>query len=264
MKISPRVSGQKFNKCQANQSSVIFFQGADKVSCAFPFFAARTRRTKIWINLWGLSFTRRKIYPQKWWVLKRNWISKVRSCARGSETPCAIIHSFAATVTSTHSRDRSAYFLILLRSKSFPYLHPKHTTRRKMFFKLDALVVVPKALFLKWNFMSDCGIPFHHRVTSFEAVWTRTEKEKKKSGWSCGFELWSIFSIFFSKKFYFQRVAILLHFSRFSMASSKNPALTLIKINNLWIFPFIALHNALDARIFFFVIKVAGKIAATR
>lgn len=170
-----------------------------------------------------IEFHKEKDLSTKMVSLKRNWISKVRSCARGAETPCVIIHSFAATVTSTHSRDRSTYFLILLHSKSFPYLHPKHTTRGKMFFKPDALVVVPKALFLKWNFMS--VIVAFHSITG----WRRTkrcglgEREEKVR-----LKLWlrnyEAFSCFFSKKFYFERVAILLHFSRFSIARDKNPS----------------------------------------
>lgn len=43
-------------------------QEHEVLSVIASFFTVRSSITKIWINLWGLSFNRRKIYPQKWWV----------------------------------------------------------------------------------------------------------------------------------------------------------------------------------------------------
>lgn len=162
------------------------------------FFAARARITLIWINLWGLSFKRRKIYPQKWWV-KRNWVSKKQhtTCDDGAEAPCVIIHSFEYSHKYTLARSEHTFFSFYFIPNRF-HTFTRAPHRRKKDFSSNTLVVVPKALFLKWNFMSDCGIPFHHRVApGLERRVQREEKSPVEMWWwkekNCGFELWGIF-----------------------------------------------------------------------
>lgn len=104
--------------------------------------------------------------------VKRNSISKKQRhtiYAGNDEAPCVIIHSFDFSHNHTCTV-RGTYFLILLHSKSFSYLFPPRNIQRreeKNISTFNTDVVVPKALFLKWNFMSVIVyIPFHHRVTT--------------------------------------------------------------------------------------------------
>lgn len=110
--------------------------------------------------------------------------------------PCVIIHSF--DFSHNHMLTARAHiFPILLHSKSFPYLH-RAAYRRKNIFQLQYCCCCSKSVVFKMEFhVSDCGIPFHHRVASSR---TKTGKREGKvrlkcddGRKNCGFKLWSIF-----------------------------------------------------------------------
>lgn len=167
--------------------------------------------------------------------LKRNWISKTLNVSStacdGSEAPCVIIHSF----------DFSHNHMLMIRHIFFPfYFIPNrfHTftesiQKKKISFNFNTVVVVPKALFLKWNFMS--VIVAFHSITGWRRLKRKQGKEKEKvrlkcddGRKNCGFELWGIFLplqalAFCVRNFYEKkRVAIFaLFFKHFYLSREK-------------------------------------------
>lgn len=128
------------------------------------------------------------------------------------------IHSIS--VTTTCSRSEHIFFPFYFIPNRFHTFTEQHT-EEKISFNFNTVVVVPKALFLKWNFMS--VIVAFHSITGWRWLERKQGKEKEKvrlkcddGRKNCGFELWGIFlplstALFLCKKFLWKkkRVAIL-------------------------------------------------------
>ena len=102
-------------------------------------------------------------------------------CETGPRHPVLLyIHSISVTTTSEHSghifSHSTSYQIVFIPSPVY--------RGEKNISTLNTGVVVPKALFLKWNFMSVIVIvyiPFHHRVTKlFFRKKKAKQREKKK------------------------------------------------------------------------------------
>lgn len=87
-------------------------------------------------------------------------------------------YTFIRFQSQPHAHDQAHIFPILLHSKSFPYLHREHTEEKNI-FQLQYCCCCSKSVVFKMEFhVSDCGIPFHHRVASAQ---TKTGKREGKS-----------------------------------------------------------------------------------
>lgn len=186
-----------------------------------------------------IEFHKEKDLSTKMVSLKRNWISKVRSCARGArDTLCYYTfircHSHQHTLTrSQHIFSHFTPFQIV----SIP--SPEAHNEKKNVFQTRRSCCCSQSVVFKMEFhVSDCGIPFHHRVTPNKAVWTRRERRKSPVEVVAS-KLWSIF-LFFFKEILFWTCRDSASFFSFFNCPQQESVMTLIKINNLWIFPFVA------------------------
>lgn len=149
-----------------------------------------------------IEFHKEKDLSTKMVSLKRNWISKVRSCARGPrDTLC--YYTFIRCHSHQHTLTRSQH--IFSHFTSFQIVSipsPEAHNEKKNVFQTRRSCCCSQSVVFKMEFhVSDCGIPFQHRVTPNKAVWTRRERRKVR------LKLWlrimRHFLVFFSKKFYF-------------------------------------------------------------
>lgn len=162
-----------------------------------------------------IEFQREKDLSTKMVSLKRNWISKKLKAAPhaiGSRHPVLLyIHSIS--VTTTCSRSEHIFFPFYSIPNRFHTFTEQHTEEKK-YLLTSILLLLSKSVVFKMEFhVSDCGIPFHHRVASAR---TKQGEEKEKvrlkcddGGKNCGFELWGIFlpllTAFLSKKFFIKK-----------------------------------------------------------
>lgn len=149
-----------------------------------------------------IEFHKEKDLSTKMVSLKRNWISKVRSCARGPrDTLC--YYTFIRCHSHQHTLMRSQH--IFSHFTSFQIVSipsPEAHNEKKNVFQTRRSCCCSQSVVFKMEFhVSDCGIPFQHRVTPYKAVWTR--RERRKSPVEVVASNYEAFSCFFSKKFYF-------------------------------------------------------------
>lgn len=158
-----------------------------------------------------IEFQKEKDLSTKMVSSKRNWISK--SNRMGSRHPVLLyIHSLPNHHTLTIRAHIFSFYIVPNRFHTFTQAAYRY------FLNFNTVVVVPKALFLKWNFMS--VIVAFHSITGWQRA---IEKKKKKTHFEASNYEAFFLSFCFLKKFHEKKTC--RDFASFLLSSSRSSLL---------------------------------------